>query len=178
MTTADSPWPIAQPLKTTRLRLVPLRLNDAEEVAVALADARLHAFIGGRPATATELHARYDRQVAGTSPDGLEGWLNWTVREFESHAVVGTLQATLRRDRSITEAELAWVVAVVAQGRGYAGEAARAVVGWLEKVDVKSFVAHIHPEHGASAGVARALGMEPSDVMVDGEVEWRRRPPE
>ncbi len=66
----------------------------------------------------------------------------------------------------------------MAQGRGYAGEAARAVVGWLEKVDVKSYVAHIHPEHGASAGVARALGMESSDVMVDGEVEWRRRPPE
>ena len=30
----------------------------------------------------------------------------------------------------------------------------------------------IHPEHEASQRIARHLGMEPTDTVVDGEVRW------
>jgi RimJ/RimL family protein N-acetyltransferase len=37
---------------------------------------------------------------------------------------------------------------------------------------VRRFTAHVHPDHGASSAVARALGFSPSDVVVDGEIRW------
>jgi len=33
-------------------------------------------------------------------------------------------------------------------------------------------VAHIHPKHMASVGVARSLGLAPTEVVVGGEVRW------
>jgi hypothetical protein len=34
------------------------------------------------------------------------------------------------------------------------------------------FVAHIHPDHAASAAIARRLGLAPGDPRADGEVRW------
>jgi hypothetical protein len=34
------------------------------------------------------------------------------------------------------------------------------------------FTAHIHPDHVASIGVARTLGLSPTSTVVDGEVRW------
>jgi RimJ/RimL family protein N-acetyltransferase len=125
-------------------------------------------FIGGRPATEAELRERYTRQVAGHSSDGSEAWLNWVVRRRDGGELVGTVQATV----SGSTGELAWVVAVAHQGRGYAREAATAVQTWLRTTGVSEFLAHIHPDHAASAGVARALGLAPTDTVVDGEIRW------
>ncbi|MDX2290691.1 MULTISPECIES: GNAT family N-acetyltransferase, partial [Streptomyces] len=61
------------------------------------------------------------------------------------------------------------------QGRGYASEAARALVGWL-RPRVRTVVAHVHPDHAASAAVARAAGLVPTDEVQDGEVRWATPP--
>jgi RimJ/RimL family protein N-acetyltransferase len=37
---------------------------------------------------------------------------------------------------------------------------------------VRSIVAHIHPEHTASAQVATAIGMRPTSRWHEGEVRW------
>jgi RimJ/RimL family protein N-acetyltransferase len=87
-------------------------------------------------------------------------------------AAVGTLQATL----SGAEAELAWVVGSAHQGRGYASEAAVAVRDWLRTQGIEEFTAHIHPDHAASAGVARRLGLVAGAVRQDGEVRWASSP--
>jgi RimJ/RimL family protein N-acetyltransferase len=119
------------------------------------------------PASEPELRARYARQVAGP-PDGSEVWHNWMLRRREGGELVGTVQATVTG----TAAELAWVVAVPYQGSGYAREGATAVVAWLRQGGVEHFVAHVHPEHVASAAVARALGLAPTDTVVDREIRW------
>lgn len=69
-------------------------------------------------------------------------------------------------------AEVAWVVGTPWQGQGFAAEAARALVGWLRWQSVRTVIAHIHPDHHASAAVARAIGLEPTDDWQDGEVRW------
>jgi RimJ/RimL family protein N-acetyltransferase len=71
-------------------------------------------------------------------------------------------------------AEVAWVIGVPWQGRGYAGDAASALVRALLDCGVRHVVAHIHPEHAASASVARRAGLEPTDVEVHGERRWQR----
>ena len=66
------------------------------------------------------------------------------------------------------------MIGVPWQGRGYATEAAAALVGWLATTGTGSVIALIHPEHPASASVARHVGLEPTDELVDGERLWRR----
>ena len=88
-------WPRAEALTTRRLVLEPLRPDHAHELAPVLDDRALHAFIGGEPATETELSARFVRQAEGQSPDGIQGWLNWVARDRATSAPVGTVQATI-----------------------------------------------------------------------------------
>jgi RimJ/RimL family protein N-acetyltransferase len=158
---------------TRRLLLTPLGQGDADELAEVLADPELHRFIGGRPAAVKELRDRYRTLEAG-SPRAGEVWRNWVVRRRADARPVGTVQATIgRRDGGWT-AEVAWVVGVAWQGRGYASEAARALVAWLGRHGVHEIVAHIHPDHPASARVATRAGLRPTRDQVDGEQVWRR----
>ncbi|RII97089.1 GNAT family N-acetyltransferase, partial [Clavibacter michiganensis subsp. insidiosus] len=46
------------------------------------------------------------------------------------------------------------------------------MVEWLREGGVGIVRAHIHPDHAASAAVARRLGLAPTDERVDGEVRW------
>ncbi|MFD6417640.1 GNAT family N-acetyltransferase [Streptomyces sp. NPDC060194] len=163
----------ARPLRTDRLDLLPLRAEHAREMAAVLADPALHAFIGGAPDTPQALRARYERWEAG-SPDPAASWLNWVVRLRDEDRLTGTVQATVTDGGAA--AEIAWVVGTPWQGRGIATEAARALVAWLDGQCVRTVVAHVHPDHQASAAVASAAGLTPTDHVVDGEIRWRRGP--
>jgi len=158
---------------TERLELSPLRAADADELVEVLGDPGLHEFIGGRPDTLEELRRRYAAMVAGPGRPG-ELWRNWVVRRRADAAAVGTVQATLTRQAGGWRAEVAWVVGVPWQGRGYAVEAARALVGWLEAAGAVEIVAYIHPAHAASALVAAGAGLVATADEVDGERVWRR----
>ncbi|SNR92146.1 Acetyltransferase (GNAT) domain-containing protein [Streptosporangium subroseum] len=70
----------AEPIRTPRLTLIPLAVEHAAEMAEALGDPALHTFIGGSPATPSELRARYTRMIAGPPPGRDEVWLNWVIR--------------------------------------------------------------------------------------------------
>ncbi len=156
-------------ISTDRLDLLPLRVEHAQEMAEVLSDPALHTFIGGTPYTSEALRARYERLTAG-SPDPAQRWLNWVIHLRDEYCLAGTVQATIT-GRS---AEIAWVVGTPWQGRGIAGEAARGLVGWLATQPVHVVVAHIHPEHHASAAVATSAGLTVTDLIHDGEVRWQR----
>jgi RimJ/RimL family protein N-acetyltransferase len=159
----------ADTISTPRLDLLPLRVSHAAEMAVVLSDPALHTFIGGSPCSPAALRDRYERLVAG-SPDPSVSWCNWVLREKEESRLVGTVQATV----SGAVAEIAWVVGTSWQGRGFASEAARGLVARLgQQSSVRTVVAHIHPEHTASAAVARAAGLALTDEEQDGELRWR-----
>jgi pimeloyl-ACP methyl ester carboxylesterase len=160
-------------IATQRLLLTPLRPEDAEPMGGVLADDRLHEFIGGSPASVSELRSRYRRLAAG-SPDSDETWLNWIVRVRATGEAVGTVQATVTRRAERREAAVAWVIGTPWQGRGYASEAAIALVSWLSGQGAAAITAHIHPRHAASATVAERAGLVPTAEEVDGERVWRR----
>ncbi len=162
------PLPAAQPLTSERLLLEPLRVEHAAELAPVLDDSRLHEFTGGEPASLEELTARYERQVTGRSADGTQQWFTWLLRRRDDGRAAGYLQATVVDDT----AEVAWVVGMTHQGQGLAREGARAMAGWLVAHGVRRLVAHVHPEHVASAAVARSLRMVATNEVVDGEVRW------
>src|SRR5690242_13445500 len=78
---------------------------------------------------------------------------------------------------AVRRAEMPWVVGLPWQGQGYATEAARALVGWLDACGVGVIQAHIHPEHAASAAVAHRAGLRPSGMVEEGEQLWLRDRP-
>ncbi|MGK4578880.1 GNAT family N-acetyltransferase [Kitasatospora sp. HPMI-4] len=168
------PAPALDVPSTERLDLLPLRVEHAEEMAGVLGDPRLHDFTGGEPYDPQALRARYQRLTAG-SPEAGVLWLNWVLRLRDEGRLVGTVQATV--DGST--AELAWVVGTPWQGRGYATEAARALLARLREQPfadaepLTGVVAHIHPDHHASAAVAAALGLRPTGPRPDGEIRWQ-----
>ncbi|WP_369216083.1 GNAT family N-acetyltransferase [Streptomyces flavofungini] len=165
-------------IRTARLDLLPLRVEHADDMAVVLADPALHTFIGGAPDDAVALRARYLRMLAGSPEPGVS-WCNWVVRlGREAHApLTGTVQATVVPGASGPVAEIAWVVGTAWQGRGIAKEAARGLVEWLAGQDVRTVIAHIRPDHAASAAVAAAAGLTATDEVHDGELRWRSAAP-
>ncbi|MCD0483646.1 GNAT family N-acetyltransferase [Streptacidiphilus sp. ASG 303] len=167
-------------IRTGRLVLVPLRAEHADEMAGVLSDPALYAFTGGAPAAVPELRSRYARMIAGPS-DPAVSWCNWVLLLREEGCLTGTVQATVTEDGGDgagRTAEVAWVVGTPWQGRGIATEAARALVARLGELGVRTVVAHIHPDHGASAAVAAAAGLSPTGHLHDGEVRWRLTLPE
>ncbi|HEY0716131.1 MAG TPA: GNAT family N-acetyltransferase [Streptosporangiaceae bacterium] len=167
------------PIGTERLRLLPVGPQYADEMAQVLADPSLYVFTGGAPLSPDMLRERYQRQAAG-SPDPEVTWGNWVIEVRRTGQLAGYVQATtVAGDRDaaggpVLEAEVAWVVGSCWQGQGLATEAARGLAGWLGHRGVTSIVAHIHPDHHASAAVAAALGLRPSGGWHDGERRWQR----
>lgn len=157
---------IAAEFTTSRLRMLPLQVEHSEEMAAVLADPELYRFTGGEPPTVDELASRYKRQLAGPGEAGTS-WLNWVISSADG--LVGYLQSTVTDG----EAEVAWVIGAPHQGKGYAKEAALGLADWLRSQGIRRLVAHIHPDHAASAAVAAALGLTRTDVMDDGEYLWR-----
>ncbi|HEY3069909.1 MAG TPA: GNAT family N-acetyltransferase [Gaiellaceae bacterium] len=162
----------SEAITTERLSLEPLRPEDAEEMAALLDDERLHEFVGGRPRTPGELRKHYAALVAGPAEANVR-WLNWIVRRRGESRPLGTVQATLTNGDDGLTAHVAWVIGVEWQNQGFASEAARALVGWLRERGAEVILANIHPDHRASAAVARRAGLEPTDEQRDGEQVWR-----
>ena len=158
-------------LATVRLRLVPLRIEDAAEMAQVLGDPEIYAFTGGGPPSVDDLRDRYRHQVVGRSPDGGEAWCNWIVRTRDQDEAVGFVQATITNGGRV--ADIAWVIGVPWQARGFATEAARTLVAWLETHGVNTITAHVHPDHAASERVAMQAGLLATNAVEDGERVWR-----
>jgi RimJ/RimL family protein N-acetyltransferase len=135
-----------------------------------LADPSLYAVIGGAPPTLDELRAHYARQVRGGSADGHETWHNWIVRPRPGREAAGFVQTTVTDEG----ADIAWVVGVPWQGRGYATEAAGGLVAWLVDRGVSAITAHIEAGHRPSEAVAARIGLVRTETVEDGEIVWRR----
>jgi RimJ/RimL family protein N-acetyltransferase len=165
----------SSPIEAARLTLVPLRVEDAESMASVLADERLYEFTGGRPESVADLTRRYRKQVSGSGrPE--EIWLNWIVRlrdpAIPSGTPIGTVQATIHRAAE-WRASIAWVIGTRWQARGFASEAARALLGWLCAEGIAVIEANIHPRHRASQVVAQRAGFSGTDEIIGGEGVWR-----
>ena len=159
-------------IRTERLFLSPLVVDDADEMVDVLGDRRMYEFTGGEPLVLERLRERYRRLAGGRSADGTELWFNWIVRLAADRTAAGAVQATVTADGDA--AEVAWEVGIPWQGRGFASEAAVGMVDWLIAGGVRSISACVHPQHHASASVAARAGLAPTAEVIDGEVVWRR----
>jgi len=152
------------------VRIRPLSVDDATAMAEVLSAASLYEFVGGEPPSAAELGKRYAVQVAGVSPDGQEQWINEVVVLEPHDRPIGYVQATIPSAGG--PAEIAWVIGESWQGHGYATRAAKLLVELLAGRGVTELIAHIHPDNVASQKIAQRLGLQPTNLIVDGEIRW------
>jgi RimJ/RimL family protein N-acetyltransferase len=165
-------------IQAKQLVLVPVRADDADELAAIFADERLYAFTGGKPGSVEDLRRTLGRLAQDRASDPT-AQLNWVVRRRNDGEAVGMLQAIFSSGGRA--AEIAWLVGVPWQGQGLASEAAMAVVVWLEARGVEQITAWIRPDHHVSESVASRAGLtvteevRTSDRHAQVERLWRRQ---
>jgi RimJ/RimL family protein N-acetyltransferase len=114
---------------TRRLYIEVLRPHHAALLFSPLSDARLYAYVDERPQESVAgLTRRYAQLERGATAESGETWLNWAIRLRRRPRYVGTLQATIYRDRA---ASIAYVLAPSHWKFGYATEAVQWLLGHL-----------------------------------------------
>lgn len=128
-----------------------------------MCDEQLYEFIDDEPpANDGALRSRFEKWAIGKSPDGSEVWQNWAVWVCDFAHYVGTVQATVKSDSS---AELGFLLFRNAWGKGYAREAAAAVIAHLrEHHAVSQFEARVDPRNLRSIRLLHALDLERADT--------------
>ncbi|TDV57700.1 GNAT family N-acetyltransferase [Actinophytocola oryzae] len=160
---------------TKRLVLSRIARADVDDLVAMLRNPGLYGFIGDAPASEADARARAERWLAG-SPDPTVLWINYVARTREDGMLVGLAQATVLRasETVFGQCEIAYLVDPPAQRHGYGAEM---MVGFCVELNgtlaPEEFTAHIFPGHTASEGVAKAVGLSPTEDYVDGERVWR-----
>jgi RimJ/RimL family protein N-acetyltransferase len=154
---ADNSVPV---LETLRLKLRRHRIDDLGACAAMWADPDVVRHIGGRPFTEEETWWKLLRYAGLWA---LLGYGYWVIEDKATGGFLGELGfADFHRDITPSIdglAELGWVLASHAHGRGYATEAARAVLAWGDAhLDGAQTVCIIAPENSASVRVAEKCG--------------------
>jgi RimJ/RimL family protein N-acetyltransferase len=146
-------------LRTERLRLRPVRKDDADPIVALGSDERVMASLGGV-----------------MSPDASRGWLDKQLVHWREHrfglffvsrddrfvGLVGLSRSNF--DEGIVPGvEVAWRLVFANWGNGYASEAARAVIDDGEaRLGIRDIVAATTLRNARSLAVMKRLGMTPS----------------
>ncbi|MGC4409455.1 N-acetyltransferase [Rhizobium rosettiformans] len=145
-------------LTTSRLTLRPMRFDDWPAYRQLMASERAQ-FMGGPFSEAAAWgmfcsdHAQWDLFGCGAL----------MIEDLASGACVG--QVGINAGPLFPEFELGWFVYPEFEGRGYAREAAEAMLSWARDIrKLPSLVSYVYPENTRSAGLALRLGavLDPS----------------
>lgn len=169
---------IQHALTTDRLILTPVTTADLDDLLVLWSDTTFTRHIMGRALGAEEVWFRLLRDLGHWTALG-HG--NWTIRLKDSGDYVGSVGVLDYRrelDPSFVDPELGWGVAPAFQGRGFAAEALRTALAWVD-VHLKSnaTVCMISPENAASVRLAERVGYAPyaSALYKGSDVRLYRR---
>lgn len=156
-----------------RLVLRPWRDSDVPAVAAVMADRRMHEF-AVRPDPYTLEHAAelVHKYLSGGRIDGTA--LNCAIEERDSGRFVGSAEVRLPHAHQFAGSVGYWIDPA-AQGRGYAGEAARMLGDWaidrgLQRVEIRAAVRNL-----ASVRVAALAGFR-FEGILRADARTRRGP--
>ena len=148
-------------LQSPRLLLRPHGIEDFEALHGLTLAPETRAFLGGEPSR----EESYKRLLTSIASWHLFGYGTFAVLERESGDYVGNC-GLFRLERDLDppfegEPEAGWIIAPQRWGRGYAGEAMRAVLAWFDaNLGIRRTVCMISTGNAASVSVAARLGYE------------------
>lgn len=147
------PFPV---LDTERLRLRRFATRDVDDMHAAFGNATAMRYWNSPPFKTRAETARLVRVLA--KADGPQWWLAWAIARRRDDRCVGMINYH-HREAGNGRLELGWILAPRHQGRGYAREAAVAVIRYcFDQLDTHRIEAMIVPENAVSIRLAEALG--------------------
>jgi RimJ/RimL family protein N-acetyltransferase len=152
-------------VETARLTLRPFRATDTAAQAAMMGDAAVMRFLGGQALTREE---SWRKLLNGAGLWSLFGWGYWAVERRADARMIGQIGfADFKRGMtpSIEDIpEMGWLFAGEASGQGFATEAGRAALDWIDSAHAPAEVAAIiDPANLASLRVAEKLGFGDSE---------------
>lgn len=163
----------AYPIPTKRLSLRPIDpARDVDALFSYQSLPEVCRYIPWQPRTREDITARLadPKKIRAvlTGPGSAESALNLVVEVSGTGAVVGDVMLMWTDD---TNAEIGYVISPEHQGRGYATEAAEALLDLaFDGLGVHRVTARIDERNPASGAVLAKLGMRQEGVLV--ESEW------
>jgi RimJ/RimL family protein N-acetyltransferase len=156
-------------ITTDRLRLRGWRDDDLDAMAAINLDVEVAKWLGGVNSRAQTL-ARMEAWVAHWQEHGFG---QWAIEELEAGRLVGRVGFTHHDDWTVSghDAEIGWVLAREAWGRGYATEAARAALDWAlqhQRPNLETIISITRPDNVRSRRVMEKLGL-----TYRGATTWR-----
>ena len=149
-------------LSTARLTLTPVAVDDMDDLTALWADVEFTRHIMGRGLSEEEVWFRLLRDIGHWQA---RGYGNWSIRESDSGAYVGSV-GVLDYRREMTPGfdapELGWGVAPAFQGQGLAFEALQAALAWTDAYRLEPrTVCMISPDNAPSVKLAERVGYRP-----------------
>jgi len=142
-----------KPLFTTaRCAVWPMRADDVDALLPLLTDTRVRAYLGG-PCTAVQAYQKLNRWL------NAQDALHWVVRETSTDAVLGLLSVSPHHDPR--DMELSYQFLPAYWGHGYAAEALRAALAYIEEtMPLKRIVSETQEKNIASCRLLEKLGYQ------------------
>jgi RimJ/RimL family protein N-acetyltransferase len=164
------------PVETDRLTLRPFIAADFEAMYAMRSDPEVARYLYQEPLSAQETRDSLARKMALPAWADEGDWLGAAVVERESGLTVGdvALHWVSERDRT---AEIGFTFEPRWQGKGFATEAARALVDWaFTSAGMHRVIGRTEARNAASARVLEKLGMRLEAHLVENEWikgEWQ-----
>jgi RimJ/RimL family protein N-acetyltransferase len=164
------------PLDTERLTLRPFVESDFEAMHAMRSNPKVVLYLYEEPFSPEQTRDLLTRKMAVTAWAHEDDWFSVAVVERSSGATVGDIAFHWVSERDRT-AEIGFVFDPRHQGKGFATEAARAVVDWaFATAGMHRVVGRTEARNAASARVLEKLGMRLEAHFVENEWvknEWQ-----
>jgi aminoglycoside 6'-N-acetyltransferase len=146
-----------RPILTERLQLRRSVADDAETISAYRSDPEVHRYQGWERTDPDGVRDEI-REMAARRP-GEPGWVQFSVDERETGRLVGDVGLS-PADGEHGVIKIGYTMAPEVQGRGYATEAVRALVGYaFEALDAEVVRAYASAENTSSLRVAEKAGL-------------------
>ncbi len=164
------------PLETERLVLRPFEEGDLDALYKVYSDAEVSRWLYHEPRTLEETRELLGRKIALDRFTAVDQWISAAVVERESGQFVGDVVLHWVSDEHRT-GEIGFSFDPDHQGRGYATEAARALLGFaFGGMGFHRVIGRLEARNAASARVLEKLGMRLEAHLVENEWvkgEWQ-----
>ena len=163
------PEPPAYPIRTQRLLLRPYRLSDLEALADLRGREDVVRYLEWGVRSREEVMATIERRLELTHLDDDRSDVSLAIELAETGALVGEILLHWA-SREHRQGELGWVVHPDHASRGYATEAAQAMLGvGFDHYGLHRICARLDARNAASVRVCEKLGMRREALLRENE---------
>jgi RimJ/RimL family protein N-acetyltransferase len=164
------------PLRTERLELRPHDAGDLEAFHAIRSNPEVARYLYNEPLSLDEARAKLDLRIGARALAAENDWLPAAIVERASGVMVGDVGLNWRSVEHRT-GEIGFTVDPAYQGRGYATEAARALLDWgFREFGLHRVIGRTEVRNTGSARVLERLGMRLEATLVENEWvkgEWQ-----